>query len=133
MQVSGCVQQSGGEFMVTTAIADDVEVERRGEPQRSQLNAAARAYRLNGDEDQLEDLLGSRVQVVGTVEERADLPELERPGAADSQNRAENREQTREEPLDIDVSELAELNVQSIQPTGQVCGDRGAAASTSGQ
>jgi hypothetical protein len=133
MQVSGCIQQSGGEFIVTTTSPDDVEVERRGEPQTSQLEAAARAYRLNGDEDQLEDLLGSRVQVIGTVEERADLPELERPGAADNQNSAENREQNREEPLDIDVSELAELSVQSILSTGQVCGDRGAAAPTSGQ
>lgn len=61
-----------------------------------------------------EKLVGNRVQVTGTVEERADLPSLERRGGAERPQQSQ--------PLDIDVSELAELTVTSIESSGEACG-----------
>jgi hypothetical protein len=117
VRVSGCLQEADGDYVLTTN-TPEASASQPNQPQSAQLAAARDAYRLSGDDDNLEKMLGSRVQVTGTVEERADLPTLEpRGGAAQSQS---------PKPLDIDPSELAELTVTSIQSTGESCGARDA-------
>jgi len=121
VRVDGCLQEADGDFVLTTA-TPSVNAERPGQPQGAQLEAAREAYRLNGDDSSFEKMLGGRVQVTGTVEERADLPNLERgaPGEKPSDRSAERGADGR--PLDLDVGQLAELTVTSITPTGEACG-----------
>ena len=121
VRVNGCLQEADGDYVLTTATAD-ANPERPGQPQRAQLEAAREAYRLTGDDSSFEKMLGGRVQVTGTVEERADLPTLDRaaPGERASDRSAERGADAR--PLDLDVSQLAELTVTSITPTGEACG-----------
>jgi hypothetical protein len=125
VRVNGCLQEADGDYVLTTA-SPAVNPERPGEPQGAQLEAARESYRLSGDDDSFEKMLGGRVQVTGLVEERADLPKIDRTAPADrSTDRSADRSAERgsdARPLDLDVSQLAQLTVTSITPTGEACG-----------
>jgi len=111
VHLTGCLQQSDGEFVLTVS-PEDVAVEEPEQPQAAQLEAAREAYRLSGAGDQFAELLGTEIEVMGVVEDAADLPTLQRPPEGEGSNAR---------PLDIDAAELAELNVQTVSSTGQPC------------
>lgn len=78
---------------------------------QEQLNAAEHAYRLNGDHDKLEPLVGQQVRVSGTLTARSDLNARAEQGRTNDQDRRK-----------IDESDLAKVDVASIDSTAENCG-----------
>jgi hypothetical protein len=82
--------------------------------QREQMREAKHAYVLDGEGDQLRDLVGKQVRVTGTVEENSELRR-----ETNKRNDADRRE-----GLDIDAGDLAKVDVQGVVQIADVCGDQ---------
>ena len=106
--VTGCLQQGDGGFILTQANEQPGPVATSGEKEgkegqevrEKQQQAAARSYRLSGDDDNLRDLVGHQVRISGTVEDRGEVHEREGEQARDDE---------------IERGGLAELEVRSAQ------------------
>jgi hypothetical protein len=110
--VTGCLQQGDGGFILTQANEQPGPVATSGEQasrdvQQKQQQAAARSYRLSGDDDNLRDLVGHQVRISGTIEDRGEVHERQ-------------GEQARED--EIERGDLAELEVRSAQSVADTCG-----------
>lgn len=110
--VTGCLQQGDGGFILTQVNEQPGPVATSGEKesqevQEKQQQAAARSYRLSGDDDNLRDLVGHQVRISGTIEDRGDVHERE-------------GEQAREE--EIERGDLTQLEVRSAQSVADTCG-----------
>src|SRR5262245_37561014 len=75
---------------------------------REQMREAARAYRLSGEKDVLEPLVGKQVRVTGTEEKRSTLNE-----------HSADRDRDRAK---IDDDDLARVRVASIDQVSEECG-----------
>ena len=129
--LTGCLQRGNGvltESFILTAVnspAADAPIATRGESdkaapvEREELRAAKHAYRLRGDDDELEQLVGRQIRVTGTLAELSDLPAL---GAAGS--RDERRQQTDAPSPDIQTRDLAQVEVQSVEQIAAVCSSK---------
>src|SRR3954465_6458382 len=81
INLTGCVQKEGG--LTTTYILTQVNEPTQsvgttgsnaaGNVDQERMRAAKHAYRLDGDGDQLKDLVGKQVKVEGTIAENSDL------------------------------------------------------------
>lgn len=78
-----------------------------------QMRAAAHAYRLNGDRDSLEPLVGRQVRVSGTMAKASDL------NAHDDNGRMKDRDRTK-----IDEGDLAKIDVASVDSVADNCGGK---------
>jgi len=79
---------------------------------REQHAAATKTYRLDGDSDQLKDLVGKQVRVSGHVTDRGDL------GSADHPDTTSGGHVDR----DISTKDLARVKVDSIEKVADACG-----------
>lgn len=129
INLTGCLQRGDGEFILTTAdmAAGEPAATSGAAVQKQQMQAAAKAYRLSGEDDTLEPHIGSRIRVTGTLEEASELQaehraEAREPGATGTTGA---RTGERREPLDIDVDELAEVHVTSVEKVAGACGQQG--------
>jgi len=75
------------------------------------MRAAAHAYKLDGERDTLEPLVGKQVRISGTLTERAELNEHDRDG------RVEPKDRTK-----IDEGDLAKVDVKSAEQIADSCG-----------
>jgi hypothetical protein len=114
INLTGCLQKEGGitktyvltqvnepsQAVGTSGAAGNVEQER--------MREAKHAYRLDGDNDQLEQLVGKQVKLEGTIAENSDL------------NRPKDAK--RDKPADIDSGDLAKVDVVTIAATADTCG-----------
>jgi hypothetical protein len=80
---------------------------------REQHAAATKTYRLDGDGDQLRDLVGKQVRVSGHLTDRGDLGRPDRPSTTAGGN----------VDRDISTSDLARVKVDSIEKMADVCGN----------
>jgi len=150
--VTGCLQKGdGGTFIVTAINSPRVSVGTSGSGasatavEREQVRAAEHAYRLDGSDDKtLDALVGHQVRVRGTIEERSDLPTQARAEGGANQTRSDRpaadaaRKSSADEatagqhgtaatsgerdPLKIDESDLAKINVAAIDRMADACG-----------
>jgi len=88
-----------------TSGADTVAQER--------LQAAEHAYRLSGDHDNLEPLVGKRVRVSGTLAQASDL------NAHDDNGKMKDRDRAK-----IGESDLAKVDVASVDSVADTCGGK---------
>jgi hypothetical protein len=121
--VTGCLQRmKRGDTFILTRIntAENVgAVGTTGAPaaERQQERAAWHAYRIAGEEKNLEHMVGRQVRVVGTLNELSDL----------KKERGQAGQQGGERPdTDIDPDDLAEVKLTSIAMVADVCGTGGA-------
>jgi hypothetical protein len=118
----GCLQRGSGmnNYILTQVNSpSDSPVATSGQGagdavQREQMREAKHAYALDGEGDQLRDLVGKQVRVTGTVEENSELRrEMDRRGDSD-----------RRDGLDIDAGDLAKVDVEGIVQIADVCRDQ---------
>jgi hypothetical protein len=120
IDLTGCLQKGGG--MTASYVLTQVNEPTRsvgttgstgsqGAVAQEQMREARHAYRLDGDNDQLDNLVGKQVRVQGVVAENSDL-----------NKRAEDNRRDTDRPADLDTSDLAKVNVQSISAVSDSCG-----------
>lgn len=116
INLTGCLQKDPGvmtTFILTQASEPTRSVGTSGTTadealvEQERLRAAKHAYRLDGDKDQLDALVGKQVKVSGTVAEKSDLSGK----TADADHR-----------LDLDAGDLAKVDVVTIAALGNSCG-----------
>lgn len=86
---------------------------------QEQLRAAEHAFRLDGDHDSLEPLVGKQVRVSGRLAKASDLTTREETGAAKDHARAK-----------IDEGDLARVEVAAVDSVSNNCGGHGNARAT---
>jgi len=121
INLTGCLQKGGG--MTASYVLTQVNEPTRsvgttgstadpGAAAQEQMREARHAYRLDGDKDQLANLVGKQVRVQGTVAENSDL-----------NKRAEDSRRDADKPADLDTNDLAKVSVQSISAVSDSCGN----------
>lgn len=80
---------------------------------RDQLRQAARAYRLSGDGDALEPLVGKQVRVSGTLVKRSEVNEHKPDGTLKDRDRTK-----------IDAGDLARIDVAQVDSVADACGGK---------
>jgi hypothetical protein len=135
IDLTGCLQKADGSYVLTqisTPNANAAPTSKKGDGsvvEREQMHAAQHAYRLSADKaDDLEKLVGKQVKVSGTVMERSELTGRDdrkgndlSVGTSGAQDRNHERDRDRAK---IDASDLARVDVTSIQQTAEGCGKR---------
>jgi hypothetical protein len=121
INLTGCLQKGGGftaPYVLTQvneparSVGTTGSTEAPGAAAREQMREARHAYRLAGDKDQLDNLVGKQVRVQGTVAENSDL-----------NKRAEDSRRDADKPADLDTNDLAKVNVTSISSVSDSCGN----------
>lgn len=117
INLTGCLQKQGTlttDYILTQVNEPSQAVGTSGSavnPQQEQMREAKHAYRLKGDDDQLDKLVGKQVKVDGTIGENSDL------------NKAQEEAKTdRDRGADIDAGDLARVDVKSIAQVSDSCG-----------
>jgi len=120
--LTGCLQKGGGggDYILTEVNTTRTSVGTSGSAAsgsasdpvgREQMRSASHAYRLNGDRDNLETLVGKQVRVNGTLAERSDLNDHAAAGTTKDKDRTK-----------IDEDNLAKVDVGSIDSIADTCG-----------
>lgn len=120
INITGCLQEGSGmnSFVLTQVNEPTRSVGTSGSSDtqpgvvaQEQMREAKHAYRLDGDNDQLGNLVGKKVKVEGTIADASDLKE-----------RADENRTRPDKPADIDTGDLAKVNVRSISAVADSCG-----------
>jgi hypothetical protein len=117
MTVTGCLQKTGGlvsdyvltERISTTPVGTKGSSASPGKVESEEEKAAEHSYRLSGNTDNLKNLVGHQIRVIGTLSDRADLPKDK---GADST------------PTAIKKGDLAQIDVSSFDDVAPNCGAR---------
>jgi hypothetical protein len=120
--LTGCLQKGDGrsDYILTEVNTTRTTVGTSGSPAsgsggdpvgREQMRSAAHAYRLKGDRDALEPLVGKQVRLSGTLAERSDLNDHTSGGTMKDKDRTK-----------IDEDDLAKVDVTSIDSVADNCG-----------
>jgi len=78
---------------------------------KEQMRAAEHSYRLDGNRDELDKLVGKQVRVSGTVEKRSDLNDHNADGTVKDRDRTK-----------VDDSDLAQVKVDTVASVADTCG-----------
>jgi hypothetical protein len=121
--LSGCLQKGDGrsEYILTEVSAPRTGVGTSGTTgadavAKEQIREAEHAYKLAGDRDTLEPLVGTQVRVSGTVERRSKLNEHNADGTLKERDRSK-----------IDDDDLASVHVASVDKLDAPCGAKSGA------
>lgn len=119
--LTGCLQKGDGRSdYILTAVNTTRESPTVGTSGASQngdkvgeeqMRQASHAYRLSGDHDHMEGLVGKQVRVSGTVTAQSDLNEHTQSGQLKERDRQK-----------IDEGDLAKVDVASIDSIADACG-----------
>jgi hypothetical protein len=133
--LTGCLQKGDGRTFILTEInSPQTSVGTSGSTasgaavEREQMRAASHAYRLTGDDNSLDSLVGHQVRVRGTMVERADLPTQTGSAKAGAESartdtaRPDAAGRTSHQPPKIDEDDLAKVAVASIDSIADACG-----------
>jgi len=137
--MTGCLQKGNGmmsSYILTQATRESGSVGTSGtaasgtrsdasKVEREQANAAARSYRLSGDNGQLGDLVGHKIRVTGTITDQGDTskttaPEHGTTGTADDRAEA-NRGTTDRDRSEVKEGDLAKVEVSSVESMADTC------------
>ena len=118
--LTGCLMRGDGrnDFIMTKAnepVGTSGAASGSGSPESKTLEAASRSYRLDGDNDELEKLVGHQIRVTGTVVDKGDLDAAEK-GSAERGTSG-----TVEKNREISQSDLAQVDVKSVESTADSC------------
>lgn len=123
ISLTGCLQKGSGtlrsDYVLTEANMARTPVGTSGaaaNPKsdvvgKEQMRAAEHSYRLDGDRDELDKLVGKQVRVSGTVEKRSDLNEHNADGTVKERDRTK-----------IADSDLAQVKVDTVASIADACG-----------
>jgi len=123
--LTGCLQKGDGtlrsDFVLTEVNTSRASVGTSGagaNPKsdvvgQEQMRQAEHAYRLDGDRDDLDKLVGKQVRVSGTIEKRSDLNDHSASGTVKDRDRTK-----------IDDGDLAQVKVASVTSIGSACGGK---------
>src|SRR5262249_44990759 len=121
--LTGCLQKGdlGSDYILTEVNHSRTSVGTSGSQTpaagdavgREQMREAARAYRLSGDKDVLEPLVGREVRVNGSEEQPAKVNQHNDGGTPKERDRTK-----------IDDDDLARVRVVSIDQVSEECGAR---------
>jgi hypothetical protein len=121
MSLTGCLQQgdSNNDFILTQVNEQPGPIATSGENdstavQQKQQERASKSYKLTGAPNELRDLVGHQVRVVGKTSGRAG-------GGSQEGNRP------------VDQDDLAELEVSSAESVANVCGRSGSGQDGQGE
>jgi hypothetical protein len=136
--LTGCLQKGDGrsDFILTQAntaspVGTSGAASDTAKIEREQREAAAHSYRLDGDRDELDKLVGHQVRVSGNLTDKGDMnrasAENERGAAPTSGSTAPKGSEARNPDYDRDrakISEgdLAKVDVKSIESVSDSCG-----------
>jgi hypothetical protein len=119
--LTGCLQKGDGrnDFILTEVNTTRTPVGTSGSAPsasndavgQAQMRSAAHAYRLNGDRDSLEGLVGKQVRVSGMLAERSEVSDRARAGTTSDKDRTK-----------IDQDDLARVDVASVDSVADTCG-----------
>jgi hypothetical protein len=119
--LTGCLQRGSGigNFILTQANMTSESVGTSGsaaggDVAREQRDAAAKSYRLDGEDGKLRDLVGKQVRVSGRLTDRGDVNKTDRD--------RDERGTVGKPDRDIDSSDLARVNVDSVDKVADSCG-----------
>jgi hypothetical protein len=132
--VTGCLQQTSGltgDYILTEVNRVDRTVGTSGsttgaDVERAQREAAAKSYRLDGNNDQLRDLVGKQVQVSGRVTDQANVGPATTPGST-AAGADRSRDTAPDASRDVHASDLARVKVDSVTKVADSCGAAGPA------
>lgn len=121
INLTGCLQKGDGmnTFVLTPvneptrSVGTSGSTSDPGAVKQEQMREAKHAYRLKGDDRQLESLVGKQVSVEGIVADSSDV------------NRKANEARKDDKPLDLDSGDLAKVDVKSIAQIGEACSSPG--------
>ena len=118
--LTGCLMRGDGrnDFIMTKAnepVGTSGAANGPGRPGSKTLEAASRSYRLNGDNDELEKLVGHQIRVNGTVADKGDLK------AADKGSEERGTSGTVGKNREISQSDLAKVDVKSVESIADSC------------
>jgi hypothetical protein len=116
--ITGCLMRGDGrnDFILTKAnepVGTSGAPAEAGTVERKKMEAAARSYRLDGENDQLEKLVGHQIRVSGTLEDTGDLNKAEKSERGTSGEAGKDRE--------IKESDLAKIDVKSVESIADTC------------
>jgi len=120
--LTGCLARGDGhnDYVLTKAnqpVGTSGESTQAGSIPEKTRAAAERSYRLNGDNDQLDGLVGHRIRVSGTIADRGDLNASS--DKNDSQPRGTSGEASKNQ--EISESDLAKVDVKSVESVADSC------------
>ena len=121
--LTGCLQKGDGalrsDYVLTEVNTSRTSVGTSGATPKSdavgqeQMREAEHAYRLDGDRDDLDKLVGKQVRVSGTIEKRSDLNDHNADGTLKDRDRTK-----------ISDSDLAQVKVASVSSIADACGGK---------
>jgi len=121
MTLSGCLQKGDGrsDYILTEVNTTRPTVGTSGAAPggstdvvgQEQMRSAAHAYRIDGDRDTLEPLVGKQIRVTGSMAERSD------PTAHNDDGTLKDRDRTK-----LDQDDLAKVKVASVDEVSGNCG-----------
>src|SRR5262245_26706762 len=126
ISITGCLQKDGRDYIVTRINEPSsrpvaTSGGSNGSVQNEQLREAASAYRVNpSDDSKIDDLVGKKVEVAGTLTERAELTRDGDETRATSGSKADTdagRART-----DIKNGDLARITATSVTKVADNCG-----------
>jgi len=125
ISLTGCLQKGSGtlrsDYVLTEANTARTPVGTSGAASnpksdvvgKEQMRAAEHSYRLDGDRDELDKLVGKQVRVSGTVEKRSDLTDHNADGTVKDRDRTK-----------IDDGDLAQVKVDTVASIADACGGK---------
>jgi hypothetical protein len=136
VNLTGCLQRGDGRsYILTEMNTPDAGRVASGENpnankvEKEHLHAAQHAYRLSADNnDDLDKLVGARVRVEGSLAEKSDLradandrAQDRSVGTSGDKDRDKNKNKSSDRNEKIDSSDLAKVNVASIEKISDGC------------
>lgn len=127
IELTGCLQKGDGrnDYMLTqvnspSSAVGTSGVKNEAAVEREQIRSASHAYRLDGDNDDFEKLVGKLVRVSGTVEESSEVRQnaTEMKPSTDG-NRAPAADGNR---VEIKEGDLAKVDVNKVERVADECG-----------
>ena len=121
VSLTGCLARGEGsnDFILTKAnqpVATSGTAAGAGSVEHKTMEAAARSYRLDGNNDELDKLVGHEIRVSGTL---ADKGDLNKAGKAGSAERGTSGEAGKDR--EISQSDLAKVDVKSVESIANSC------------
>jgi hypothetical protein len=124
--LTGCLMRGDGrnDFILTKAnqpVGTSGEQSAAGSSiEQRQLEAAERSYRLKGDDEQFQNLVGHRVRVSGTLADKSDLS-ASSPSSDKSGSNVRGTSGEAQKNHEISESDLAKVDVKSIESVSDSC------------
>ena len=119
--LTGCLLRGDGrnDFILTKAnqpVGTSGAASGAGSVEQKTIDAASRSYRLNGDNDELDKLVGHQIRVSGTLADRGNLNPPQQGSSAERGTSG-----TTNKDRELSESDLAKMDVKSVESIADSC------------